>query len=98
MTSRANAQKGNNIMSNKISTKKEEYVNVDGETLVVQNRWKSWVVWTSIAAQIIALFGFLGLWSKWGISVETVEKTIAAILQILVLAGVLNNGSLKNHS
>lgn len=56
-----------------------------------QNRFKSAVLWASVAAQVIALAGFFGLWSKIGVAPAEVEQIVSAVLQLLVMFGVLNN-------
>ena len=56
-----------------------------------QNRWKSKVLWAAIAAQFIALIGYLGLWEQWGIMPSQVETIVSSVLQILVLFGVINS-------
>ena len=56
-----------------------------------QNRWKSPVVWASIAAQVIALLQLTGALQALGLDVGFVGDVVASVLQLLVLLGVLNN-------
>jgi uncharacterized membrane protein len=58
-------------------------------TSASQSRWKSPVLWTSLAAQALSVLVLLGVFST-DLS-ETVNTVIAAMLQLLVLLGVLNN-------
>ena len=54
-----------------------------------QNRLKSTVVWTSIAAQVLSLLVLLGVVDT-GLS-NALNSVVAAALQLLVVLGVLNN-------
>ncbi len=54
-----------------------------------QNRLKSPVVWTSIAAQVLSLLVLLGIVDT-GLS-NALNSVVAATLQLLVVLGVLNN-------
>ncbi len=54
-----------------------------------QNRLKSPVVWTSIAAQVLSLLVLLGIVDT-GLS-NALNSVVAAALQLLVVLGVLNN-------
>ncbi|HNX61830.1 MAG TPA: holin [Candidatus Limiplasma sp.] len=54
-----------------------------------QNRLKSPVVWTSIAAQVLSLLVLLGVVDT-GLS-NALNSVVAAALQLLVVLGVLNN-------
>lgn len=56
-----------------------------------QNRFRSWVVWSAIAAQVISLGQLTGLFARYGLDAGAVGDIIAAVLQILVIAGILNN-------
>lgn len=56
-----------------------------------QNRWRSPVLWTAIAAQVLALVALTGLDKALGIDTGMVGDVVAGVLQILVLIGVLNN-------
>ena len=54
-----------------------------------QNRFQSPVVWASIAAQVLAVLVTLGTVDT-GMS-DTLNGVVAAVLQLLVILGVLNN-------
>ena len=55
----------------------------------MQNRWQSKVLWLSIAAQIISILVLTGVINfDQG---EYVNQVVAAVLQLLVLFGVVNN-------
>lgn len=56
---------------------------------MIQNRWKSPVVWGAVAAQALALLVALGVIDV-GMS-EAVQAVVVAVLEVLVLFGVLNN-------
>ena len=56
-----------------------------------QNRWTSPVVWAAIVAQLITIGILTGFFTATGMDVSVVEKAIAAILQLCVVLGVLNN-------
>lgn len=60
-----------------------------------QNRLKSWVTWTAIVGQIIAILQLSGVFAKIGIDVGLVGDICAGVLQLLVLFGVLNNPTNK---
>jgi uncharacterized membrane protein len=56
---------------------------------VTQSRWKSWVVWMTVASQLVAILIALEV-----ISVsqqDVINKVVAAVLQLLVTFGILNN-------
>jgi uncharacterized membrane protein len=54
-----------------------------------QNRWKSPVLWSSLAAQILSILLLTGVIDA-GLS-ETINSIIGMVLQIGVAIGVLNN-------
>ena len=56
-----------------------------------QSRWKSKVLWAAVAAQMLALGQVLGLWERLGIDQNAVSGTVAAVLQLLALVGVVND-------
>lgn len=57
----------------------------------MQNRFKSKVVWGSIAAQVLAILVTTGV-IETGMSV-VLETVIVAVLEMLVAFGILNNPS-----
>ncbi len=54
-----------------------------------QNRWRSPVLWASIVAQVLGILLLTGVVDT-GLS-ETINQIAAGVMQLLVLAGVLNN-------
>lgn len=56
-----------------------------------QSRWKSYVLWSSIIAQLLVLADALGLWAKFGIERSVFTVVIDCLLQLMVIAGVINN-------
>lgn len=66
------------------------------QKVIAQNRFKSKVVIAAVIAQIISIIGLLGLWSQWGVAPEVVEQVVAAVLQLFVVFGILNNGTNPN--
>lgn len=60
-----------------------------------QNRFKSKVVWTSVIAQIIVIGQLTGLFAKIGLDAGLVGDVCAAVLQLFVLFGVLNDPTNK---
>lgn len=59
-----------------------------------QNRWKSPVLWAAILAQVIAILMLSGLVT--GEQVTLIEKISAAVLQLLVLFGIINSPTNKD--
>jgi uncharacterized membrane protein len=54
-----------------------------------QSRFRSWVAWTAVCAQVIALlvaFGVVDIGQG-----DAVREVTASVLQLLVVFGVLNN-------
>ena len=58
---------------------------------MIQSRWKSPVLWSAIFAQLLVVLKLAGIWQLVGIDDNIVTGTVAAVLQLLVLVGVLNN-------
>mgnify|MGYP001164719737 CR=1 FL=1 len=56
-----------------------------------QSRWRSAVLWAAIIAQVISLGQLTGVWAKIGIDAGLLGDVLAAILQLLVIVGVVNN-------
>ena len=60
--------------------------------MIEQPRWKSWALWTSIAALIVfCVKEFAGLDIA-----ETVDRFLDVLLPVLVAFGVVNNPTSKN--
>ena len=55
----------------------------------MQNRWKSKVVWVSVVAQLVSMLIVLGV-IDMGMG-EAGNTVAAAVCELLVLFGVLNN-------
>jgi len=58
---------------------------------MTQNRFRSYLMWAAIIAQVAVIFGFLGMWDKLGITSDVFKGVATAILEILTLIGVINN-------
>lgn len=58
---------------------------------MLQSRWKSPVLWTAIAGQLLIVLKLTGLWTLIGIPENVATDTVAAIIQLLVIIGILNN-------
>ena len=54
-----------------------------------QNRFKSPVVWAAVVAQILSILVLLDVIAPT--QSETINQVVAAVLQMLVAFGVLNN-------
>lgn len=71
---------------NEIKEKGEE------KAVIYQERWKSWALWTSIAALVVFCVKEFA-----GIDIgETVDKFMDVLLPVLVAFGVVNNPTSKN--
>jgi uncharacterized membrane protein len=57
----------------------------------MQSRWKSYVLWAAIVAQVIVIADVVGLWQLIGIEKSVFSTVVAAVLQMLVIVGVINN-------
>lgn len=57
----------------------------------MQSRWKSYVLWSAIIAQVIVIADVVGLWQTIGIEKSVFTTVLAAVLQVLVIVGVVNN-------
>lgn len=57
--------------------------------MIEQNRFRSPVLWSSLAAQVLVILVTLGVIDT-GLS-ESIEAVITSLLQLLVTFGVLNN-------
>lgn len=60
--------------------------------MILQDRWKSWALWTSIAALIVFCVK-----EFWGLDISTtVDGLLDVLLPVLVAFGVINNPTSKN--
>jgi uncharacterized membrane protein len=57
---------------------------------MIPTKWKSVVLWSAVAAQIISLLQLLGVFAKIGIDPGYAGNVVAAVLQILVTFGILS--------
>lgn len=60
---------------------------------MTQSRWKSKVLWVAIIFQLFVLADVVGLWQLFGIERSAAQTVVDAILQLLVIVGVVNNPS-----
>jgi len=60
-----------------------------------QNRFRSPVLWASLAAQLLSMLVLLGVIDT-GVS-EAIEGVVASLLQLLATFGVLNNPTNKQN-
>ena len=56
-----------------------------------QNRFRSPVLWAAIVAQVLVILKVTGAWAAIGIPESTVSDAAAALIQLMVLFGVLND-------
>lgn len=57
--------------------------------MIEQNRFRSPVLWASVAAQILSILVLVGVIDT-GLS-ETINNVVGAVLQLLATFGILNN-------
>ena len=55
----------------------------------ILERLKSWAVWTALASQVLAILVLLEIINPT--QSETINSVIVAVLQLLVIMGVLTN-------
>ena len=60
----------------------------------MQNRFKSKVVWAAVLAQIVVILQLTGVLEISQISI--INGVATAVIQMLVLFGILNNGTEKS--
>ena len=65
------------------------------ETIEVQSRWRSSIMWYSVTANLLSLGELTGFWNWAGIDLGTAGKVVAVILLLLTNIGYLNNPSNK---
>jgi len=61
-----------------------------------QSRWKSSILWASIIAQVLVILQLTGAFAKIGLDAGFIGNVVAAVLQLLVTVGVLNNPTSAN--
>lgn len=61
---------------------------------MIQNRFKSPVLWSALAAQVLSMLMVLGVIDT-GLG-DVIEGVVAALLELLVAFGVLNNPTDKS--
>lgn len=65
--------------------------------MMKQNRFKSVVVWSSIAMLLLLILNTAGLFDKLGIDQAAAKIIIDSVLGLLVLLGILNNPTDKDN-
>ena len=59
--------------------------------MIKQSRWKSPMVYTAVVAQLITIGLISGVFEKYSIDSKLITAITAAVLQIFVIVGILNN-------
>jgi uncharacterized membrane protein len=77
------------LLFNYQHTLKEESI------MIKQSRWSSKLLWAAIIAQVIAIGQLTGIFERIGIDAGLVGDVSAAILQLLVIIGVVNDPTNK---
>lgn len=62
---------------------------------MTQNRWKSPVVWASLAALLFFVLKTFGLLEWMGLTKDSYDELVGLVLAALVAFGVLNNPTSK---
>lgn len=57
----------------------------------MQNRFKSWALWVSVAGAVWTIMSALGVTEKIGISEGTFKSILDAVGSILIAFGIVNN-------
>lgn len=60
-----------------------------------QSRWTSKLMWGAIIVQFIVVADVVGLWQAIGIEKSTFTIVADAVLQLLVIVGVINDPTNK---
>lgn len=56
-----------------------------------QSRWTSKILWASIIAQVLVILQITGTLKAIGLDAGYIGNVVAAVLQLLVTVGVLND-------
>mgnify|MGYP007011824998 CR=1 FL=1 len=62
---------------------------------MIQNRWRSKVLWASLIAQVVSILLLTGVVSTG--QADMINQVAAMLLQIGVIVGVINNPTDKEH-
>jgi uncharacterized membrane protein len=60
-----------------------------------QSRWKSYVLWAALVAQVVIIADATGFWNLIGVDKSVALTVVESVLGILVLFGVINNPTNK---
>lgn len=63
---------------------------------VKQNRFKSPILWTSVAGLVLLIFNTYGLLPKLGLDTSTYNTIVNSIIGVFVLLGILNSPTDKD--
>lgn len=63
----------------------------NNEVPVTQSRWKSKLMWAAIIAQVIAIGQLTGIWQSIGVDAGKLGDVLAALLQLGVIVGLIND-------
>ena len=67
----------------------------ENQTEVKQSRWSSKLMWSAIIGQVVVIADIVGLWQVIGVDRSVFTTVITAVLQILVIVGVVNDPTNK---
>ena len=68
---------------------------IENNTTVKQSRWRSPVLWAAVNVQVFLILDTAGAWQAIGLERSVASTIIDAVLQLLVIVGVLNNPTSK---
>lgn len=57
----------------------------------MQNRFKSWALWVSVAGALWVIASAFGLTEKIGVTEDTFKRVLDALGSILIAFGIVNN-------
>jgi len=64
--------------------------------MITQKRNRSLVMWSAIAAQVLAILQLAGIFRAIGVDFSLAGDIVAGVLQLLVLFGILNSPTTAN--
>lgn len=65
--------------------------------MMMQNRFKSWALWVSVAGAVWVILSTFGITEKIGITESTFKTVLDAIGSILIAFGICNNPTDKEN-